>query len=67
MSLLAKLFAKGVSSKLKNNKDLQSAIDDTEKVMKKTRDKVEKLAGNDKEEIKKNIHPDVRKALGFDY
>jgi len=66
-SWLGKLFAKGVSSKIKNDKDVQRAVDDTDRVMKQTRDKIEKYADGDEEEIKKNLSPAVRKALGFDY
>jgi len=67
MGLISKLFAKGMSSKLKNDSDLQNAVEKTEKSMKDTRDKVEKRAGGDKEKIKKLVSPRVRKALGFDY
>ncbi|MDR9418858.1 hypothetical protein [Gracilimonas sp.] len=63
---LAKLFAKGVSSKLKKNTDLQRAIDKTDKEIEKARDEIEKAAG-DKENVKKAISPEVRKYLGFDY
>ena len=67
MGLISKLFAKGMSSKLKNDSDLQNAIEKAEKNMQDARDKIEKHSDGDKESVKQNIHPDVRKALGFDY
>jgi len=66
MGLISKLFAKAVSSKLKDNPDVQNAISKTERDLEKARKEIEETAG-DKETVKKALHPDVRKALGFDY
>jgi len=46
---------------------LSSAVNKTDREMEKARKEIEESAGGDKEKIKKWIHPDVRKALGFDY
>jgi len=67
MGIFAKLFAKGVAHKLKNDKDVQNAVNNTDQVMKDARDRIEKSAKGDKEQIKKDLPPSLRKALGFDY
>jgi len=64
---LARLFAKGVSKRLQKDKDVQSAIEDTEDSMSKARQRIEKNLGGDKEKIKKYVTPDMRKALGYDF
>jgi len=67
MGLFAKLFSKGVESKLKNDKDVQNAVNNTDQAMKNTRDRIERKSSGNKERIKKSLDPEVRKALGFDY
>jgi len=67
MGIFSKLFAKGVSSKIKNDKDVQNAVNNTDQAMKNTRDRIERKSSGNKERIKKSLDPEVRKALGFDY
>lgn len=66
-SFLARLFLKSVTSAIKNDKDLQQSIEDADKDLEKTRNKIEKISKGDKEKVKNAIPPDVRKYLGFDY
>jgi DNA-binding transcriptional regulator GbsR (MarR family) len=66
-SFLARLFLKQVTSGIKDDKDLQKSIEDADKDLEKTRNKIEKIASGDKEKVKTAIPPNVRKYLGFDY
>ena len=66
-SFLARLFLKQVTSGIKNDKDLQKSIEDADKDLENTRNKIEKIASGDKEKVKNAIPPNVRKYLGFDY
>jgi len=67
MGIFAKLFAKGVAHKLKNDKDVQNAVNNTDQAMKNTRNRIERKSSGNKERVKKSLDPEVRKALGFDY
>lgn len=66
-SILARLFVKGVTNSLKNNKDIKTSIAKADKAIELAKSKIEKQAGGDKELVKKSLSPAVRKALGFDY
>ncbi len=66
-SFLARLFLKQVTSGIKDDKGLQKSIEDADKDLEKTRNKIEKIASGDKEKVKAAIPPNVRKYLGFDY
>lgn len=66
-SILGKLFLKGVSTSLRNNKDIKASIAAADNAIEKAKLKIEKEAGGDKELVKKSLSPAVRKALGFDY
>jgi len=66
-SILGKLFLRGVTSSLKNNKDIQSSIKSADKAIENAKQKIEKQANGDRELIKKSLSPEIRKALGFDY
>lgn len=66
-SFLARLFLKQVTSSIKNDKGLQQSIEDADKDLENTRNKIEKIASGDKEKVKDAIPPNVRKYLGFDY
>jgi hypothetical protein len=66
-NFLARLFLKQVTSSIKNDKDLQKSIEDADKDLENTRNKIEKIASGDKEKVKNAIPPNVRKYLGFDY
>ena len=66
-SIFAKLFAKYVSNKVKNNKDIKSLVAKADNDLAKSRKSIEKTLGGDKNQIKDALPPNVRKALGFDY
>ena len=66
-SILGKLFLRGVTSSLKNNKDIQSSIKSADKAIENAKQKIEKQANGDRELIKKSLSLEIRKALGFDY
>lgn len=66
-SIFAKLFAKYVSSKVKNNTDIKNLVSKADNDLEKSRKSIEKTLGGDKNKVKDALPPNVRKALGFDY